>query len=207
ADEEIFIIYIPLEDFSASDDLARSVQNYSHVTGDLGFNPFDSNFREGKRILLMLDGFDKLSCSQHADFIRLIEKGVERYNSDDKTRLQILVTGADSLMWSYPSVFAQKTLLELLPLCPTSDFEAHNWPTEGDRLLLASDLRHDWWRNFSEATGESYMELPKQLENTSLRYATAIPVYNYGIAMGMTRFGIEVDKKTTLNDIYEQLLL
>lgn len=85
--------------------------------------------------------------------------------------------------------------------------------TEGERKgytdpqeCLATDQRHQWWRNYGEASGKEYADMPEVLRQDNLREITTQPLLNYLVALSYTRGKIDFSQETNLNAIYEDLL-
>ena len=72
--------------------------------------------------------------------------------------------------------------------------------------LPAEDQRQIWWQRYGKAAGKDYSALPADLGREHLAEITAQPLLNYLVALSYDRKTIKFTDKTTLNQIYADLI-
>lgn len=202
----ITVLFIPLHYFNLTDDLIQAVGNF--VQGEGLSNPLAKNTQK-ERVLLIFDGLDELSMQGKAasdialQFIDELSRMLERYN-DNGNSWQAIVTGRDlSVQASESRLRKDKQILQILPYY-LSDHEKSAY--QDDAKILDTDQRNLWWQKFGKAKGQPYDAIPDKLATDHLLPITREPLLNYLLSLSFERKEIEFDDRTSLNNIYYDLL-
>jgi uncharacterized protein YjbI with pentapeptide repeats len=135
------------------------------------------------------------------NFINEVREQVKSFNQN-KTRLQVLISGRDVVVQSNKNNFKKpQQIITILPY----------WVDKSDNFsdvdnLLKVDQRHQWWQQYGQAKGKNYAQLPPELSGENLQEITAQPLLNYLIALTFERGEVQFSQETNLNNIYENLL-
>jgi uncharacterized protein YjbI with pentapeptide repeats len=135
------------------------------------------------------------------NFINEVREQVKSFNQN-KTRLQVLISGRDVVVQSNKNNFKKpQQIITILPY----------WVDKSDNFsdvdnLLKVDQRHQWWQQYGQAKGKNYAQLPPELSGKNLQEITAQPLLNYLIALTFERGEVQFSQETNLNNIYENLL-
>jgi uncharacterized protein YjbI with pentapeptide repeats len=114
----------------------------------------------------------------------------------------VLISGRDVVVQSNKNKFKNpKQIINILPywVANSDDFS-------DDESLLKIDQRHQWWRQYGQAKGKNYDQLPLELSGYNLQEITAQPLLNYLVALSFERGEIQFSQETNLNSIYANLL-
>jgi uncharacterized protein YjbI with pentapeptide repeats len=200
------VLYIPLHRLSFSTDLVTAVQTFVQHDGFLPENPLEPSDQDLK-LLIIFDGLDELSMQGKIaqevahNFINEVREQVKSFNQN-KTRLQVLISGRDVVVQSNKNNFKKpQQIITILPY----------WVGNSDNFsdvdnLLKVDQRHQWWQQYGQAKGKNYAQLPPELSGENLQEITAQPLLNYLIALTFERGEVQFSQETNLNNIYENLL-
>jgi hypothetical protein len=200
------VLYIPLHRLSFSTDLVTAVQTFVQHDGFLPENPLEPRDQDLK-LLIIFDGLDELSMQGKIaqevahNFINEVREQVKSFNQN-KTRLQVLISGRDVVVQSNKNNFKKpQQIITILPY----------WVDKSDNFsdvdnLLKVDQRHQWWQQYGQAKGKNYAQLPPELSGKNLQEITAQPLLNYLIALTFERGEVQFSQETNLNNIYENLL-
>ncbi|MCZ8064975.1 MAG: pentapeptide repeat-containing protein [Microcystis sp. LE17-20D] len=200
------VLYIPLHRLSFSTDLVTAVQTFVQHDGFLPENPLEPRDQD-LRLLIIFDGLDELSMQGKIaqevahNFINEVREKVHHFNQN-KTRLQVLISGRDVVVQSNKNNFKKpQQIITILPY----------WVGNSDNFsdvdnLLKVDQRHQWWQQYGQAKGKNYAQLPPELSGKNLQEITAQPLLNYLIALTFERGEVQFSQETNLNNIYENLL-
>jgi uncharacterized protein YjbI with pentapeptide repeats len=200
------VLYIPLHRLSFSTDLVTAVQTFVQHDGFLPENPLEPRDQDLK-LLIIFDGLDELSMQGKIaqevahNFINEVREKVHHFNQN-KTRLQVLISGRDVVVQSNKNNFKKpQQIITILPY----------WVGNSDNFsdvdnLLKVDQRHQWWQQYGQAKGKNYAQLPPELSGKNLQEITAQPLLNYLIALTFERGEVQFSQETNLNNIYENLL-
>jgi len=200
------VLYIPLHRLSFSTDLVTAVKTFVQHDGFLPENPLEPRDQD-LRLLIIFDGLDELSMQGKIaqevaqNFINEVREQVKSFNQN-KTRLQVLISGRDVVVQSNKNNFKKpQQIITILPYLvdKSDDF------SDVDNLLKV-DQRHQWWRQYGQAKGKNYAQLPPELSGKNLQEITAQPLLNYLIALTFERGEVQFSQETNLNNIYENLL-
>ncbi|MFN7907106.1 MAG: pentapeptide repeat-containing protein [Microcystis sp.] len=200
------VLYIPLHRLSFSTDLVTAVQTFVQHDGFLPENPLEPSDQDLK-LLIIFDGLDELSMQGKIaqevaqNFINEVREKVHHFNQN-KTRLQVLISGRDVVVQSNKNNFKKpQQIITILPywVDKSDDF------SDVDNLLKV-DQRHQWWQQYGQAKGKNYAQLPPELSGENLQEITAQPLLNYLIALTFERGEVQFSQETNLNNIYENLL-
>ncbi|MFN7257243.1 MAG: pentapeptide repeat-containing protein, partial [Microcystis sp.] len=200
------VLYIPLHRLSFSTDLVTAVQTFVQHDGFLPENPLEPRDQDLK-LLIIFDGLDELSMQGKIaqevaqNFVNEVRDQVKSFNQN-KTRLQVLISGRDVVVQSNKNNFKKpQQIITILPYLvdKSDDF------SDVDNLLKV-DQRHQWWRQYGQAKGKNYAQLPPELSGKNLQEITAQPLLNYLIALTFERGEVQFSQETNLNNIYENLL-
>jgi len=200
------VLYIPLHRLSFSTDLVTAVQTFVQHDGFLPENPLEPRDQDLK-LLIIFDGLDELSMQGKIaqevahNFINEVREKVHHFNQN-KTRLQVLISGRDVVVQSNKNNFKKpQQIITILPywVDKSDDF------SDVDNLLKV-DQRHQWWQQYGQAKGKNYAQLPPELSGKNLQEITAQPLLNYLIALTFERGEVQFSQETNLNNIYENLL-
>ncbi|MBE9243983.1 pentapeptide repeat-containing protein [Microcystis aeruginosa LEGE 00239] len=200
------VLYIPLHRLSFSTDLVTAVQTFVQHDGFLPENPLEPRDQD-LRLLIIFDGLDELSMQGKIaqevahNFINEVRDQVKSFNQN-KTRLQVLISGRDVVVQSNKNNFKKpQQIITILPywVDKSDDF------SDVDNLLKV-DQRHQWWQQYGQAKGKNYAQLPPELSGKNLQEITAQPLLNYLIALTFERGEVQFSQETNLNNIYENLL-
>jgi len=200
------VLYIPLHRLSFSTDLVTAVQTFVQHDGFLPENPLEPRDQDLK-LLIIFDGLDELSMQGKIaqevahNFINEVREKVHHFNQN-KTRLQVLISGRDVVVQSNKNNFKKpQQIITILPywVDKSDDF------SDVDNLLKV-DQRHQWWQQYGQAKGKNYAQLPPELSGENLQEITAQPLLNYLIALTFERGEVQFSQETNLNNIYENLL-
>ncbi len=200
------VLYIPLHRLSFSTDLVTAVQTFVQHDGFLPENPLEPRDQD-LRLLIIFDGLDELSMQGKIaqevahNFINEVREKVHHFNQN-KTRLQVLISGRDVVVQSNKNNFKKpQQIITILPywVDKSDDF------SDVDNLLKV-DQRHQWWQQYGQAKGKNYAQLPPELSGKNLQEITAQPLLNYLIALTFERGEVQFSQETNLNNIYENLL-
>jgi uncharacterized protein YjbI with pentapeptide repeats len=135
------------------------------------------------------------------NFINEVREQVKSFNQN-KTRLQVLISGRDVVVQSNKNNFKKpQQIITILPY----------WVGNSDNFsdvdnLLKVDQRHQWWQQYGQAKGKNYAQLPPELSGKNLQEITAQPLLNYLIALTFERGEVQFSQETNLNNIYKNLL-
>ena len=200
------VLYIPLHRLSFSTDLVTAVKTFVQHDGFLPENPLEPSDQD-LRLLIIFDGLDELSMQGKIaqevahNFINEVREQVKSFNQN-KTRLQVLISGRDVVVQSNKNNFKKpQQIITILPY----------WVGNSDNFsdvdnLLKVDQRHQWWQQYGQAKGKNYAQLPPELSGENLQEITAQPLLNYLIALTFERGEVQFSQETNLNNIYENLL-
>ncbi|MCA2667041.1 MAG: pentapeptide repeat-containing protein [Microcystis sp. M114S2] len=200
------VLYIPLHRLSFSTDLVTAVKTFVQHDGFLPENPLEPSDQD-LRLLIIFDGLDELSMQGKIaqevahDFINEVRDQVKSFNNN-KTRLQVLISGRDVVVQSNKNNFKKpRQIITILPY----------WVGNSDNFsdvdnLLKVDQRDQWWQQYGQAKGKNYAQLPPELSGKNLQEITAQPLLNYLIALTFERGEVQFSQETNLNNIYENLL-
>ncbi len=200
------VLYIPLHRLSFSTDLVTAVKTFVQHDGFLPENPLEPRDQD-LRLLIIFDGLDELSMQGKIaqevahNFINEVREQVKSFNNN-KTRLQVLISGRDVVVQSNKNNFKKpQQIITILPY----------WVGNSDNFsdvdnLLKVDQRHQWWQQYGQAKGKNYAQLPPELSGENLQEITAQPLLNYLIALTFERGEVQFSQETNLNNIYENLL-
>ncbi len=200
------VLYIPLHRLSFSTDLVTAVQTFVQHDGFLPENPLEPRDQDLK-LLIIFDGLDELSMQGKIaqevahNFINEVREKVHHFNQN-KTRLQVLISGRDVVVQSNKNNFKKpQQIITILPywVDKSDDF------SDVDNLLKV-DQRDQWWQQYGQAKGKNYAQLPTELSGENLQEITAQPLLNYLIALTFERGEVQFSQETNLNNIYENLL-
>jgi len=200
------VLYIPLHRLSFSTDLVTAVKTFVQHDGFLPENPLEPRDQD-LRLLIIFDGLDELSMQGKIaqevaqNFVNEVRDQVKSFNQN-KTRLQVLISGRDVVVQSNKNNFKKpQQIITILPY----------WVGNSDNFsdvdnLLKVDQRHQWWQQYGQAKGKNYAQLPPELSGKNLQEITAQPLLNYLIALTFERGEVQFSQETNLNNIYENLL-
>ncbi|NCR35290.1 MAG: hypothetical protein GPJ12_07155 [Microcystis aeruginosa S11-01] len=200
------VLYIPLHRLSFSTDLVTAVKTFVQHDGFLPENPLEPSDQD-LQLLIIFDGLDELSMQGKIaqevahNFINEVREQVKSFNQN-KTRLQVLISGRDVVVQSNKNNFKKpQQIITILPY----------WVDKSDNFsdvdnLLKVDQRHQWWQQYGQAKGKNYAQLPPELSGKNLQEITAQPLLNYLIALTFERGEVQFSQETNLNNIYENLL-
>jgi hypothetical protein len=200
------VLYIPLHRLSFSTDLVTAVKTFVQHDGFLPENPLEPRDQD-LQLLIIFDGLDELSMQGKIaqevaqNFINEVREKVHHFNQN-KTRLQVLISGRDVVVQSNKNNFKKpQQIITILPywVDKSDDF------SDVDNLLKV-DQRHQWWQQYGQAKGKNYAQLPPELSGKNLQEITAQPLLNYLIALTFERGEVQFSQETNLNNIYENLL-
>ena len=200
------VLYIPLHRLSFSTDLVTAVQTFVQHDGFLPENPLEPRDQDLK-LLIIFDGLDELSMQGKIaqevahNFINEVREKVHHFNQN-KTRLQVLISGRDVVVQSNKNNFKKpQQIITILPywVDKSDDF------SDVDNLLKV-DQRDQWWQQYGQAKGKNYAQLPPELSGKNLQEITAQPLLNYLIALTFERGEVQFSQETNLNNIYDNLL-
>ncbi|TRU20383.1 MAG: hypothetical protein EWV92_04095 [Microcystis aeruginosa Ma_MB_S_20031200_S102] len=200
------VLYIPLHRLSFSTDLVTAVKTFVQHEGFLPENPLEPSDQD-LRLLIIFDGLDELSMQGKIaqevaqNFINEVREQVKSFNQN-KTRLQVLISGRDVVVQSNKNNFKKpQQIITILPywVAKSDDF------SDVDNLLKV-DQRHQWWQQYGQAKGKNYAQLPPELSGENLQEITAQPLLNYLIALTFERGEVQFSQETNLNNIYDNLL-
>jgi uncharacterized protein YjbI with pentapeptide repeats len=200
------VLYIPLHRLSFSTDLVTAVKTFVQHDGFLPENPLEPRDQDLK-LLIIFDGLDELSMQGKIaqevaqNFVNEVREKVHHFNQN-KTRLQVLISGRDVVVQSNKNNFKKpQQIITILPywVGNSDDF------SDVDNLLKV-DQRHQWWQQYGQAKGKNYAQLPPELSGENLQEITAQPLLNYLIALTFERGEVQFSQETNLNNIYENLL-
>ncbi|MDB9424811.1 pentapeptide repeat-containing protein [Microcystis aeruginosa CS-564/01] len=200
------VLYIPLHRLSFSTDLVTAVKTFVQHDGFLPENPLEPSDQD-LRLLIIFDGLDELSMQGKIaqevaqNFINEVREQVKSFNQN-KTRLQVLISGRDVVVQSNKNNFKKpQQIITILPywVANSDDF------SDVDKLLKV-DQRHQWWQQYGQAKGKNYAQLPTELSGENLQEITAQPLLNYLIALTFERGEVQFSQETNLNNIYDNLL-
>ncbi|MBC1194050.1 pentapeptide repeat-containing protein [Microcystis aeruginosa BLCCF158] len=200
------VLYIPLHRLSFSTDLVTAVKTFVQHDGFLPENPLEPSDQD-LQLLIIFDGLDELSMQGKIaqevahNFINEVRDQVKSFNQN-KTRLQVLISGRDVVVQSNKNNFKKpRQIITILPY----------WVDKSDNFsdvdnLLKVDQRDQWWQQYGQAKGKNYAQLPPELSGENLQEITAQPLLNYLIALTFERGEVQFSQETNLNNIYENLL-
>ncbi|MBE9071467.1 pentapeptide repeat-containing protein [Microcystis sp. LEGE 08355] len=200
------VLYIPLHRLSFSTDLVTAVKTFVQHDGFLPENPLEPSDQD-LRLLIIFDGLDELSMQGKIaqevaqNFINEVREQVKSFNNN-KTRLQVLISGRDVVVQSNKNNFKKpRQIITILPY-----WVANSDNFSDDDNLLKVDQRHQWWQQYGQAKGKNYAQLPTELSGKNLQEITAQPLLNYLIALTFERGEVQFSQETNLNNIYDNLL-
>ncbi|TRU34756.1 MAG: hypothetical protein EWV50_17975 [Microcystis aeruginosa Ma_MB_F_20061100_S20] len=200
------VLYIPLHRLSFSTDLVTAVKTFVQHDGFLPENPLEPSDQD-LRLLIIFDGLDELSMQGKIaqevaqNFINEVREQVKSFNQN-KTRLQVLISGRDVVVQSNKNNFKKpQQIITILPY-----WVANSDNFSDDDNLLKVDQRHQWWQQYGQAKGKNYAQLPPELSGENLQEITAQPLLNYLIALTFERGEVQFSQETNLNNIYDNLL-
>ena len=200
------VLYIPLHRLSFSTDLVTAVKTFVQHDGFLPENPLEPRDQD-LQLLIIFDGLDELSMQGKIaqevaqNFVNEVRDQVKSFNNN-KTRLQVLISGRDVVVQSNKNNFKKpQQIITILPY----------WVGNSDNFsdvdnLLKVDQRHQWWQQYGQAKGKNYAQLPTELSGKNLQEITAQPLLNYLIALTFERGEVQFSQETNLNNIYDNLL-
>ncbi|EPF17487.1 pentapeptide repeat-containing protein [Microcystis aeruginosa] len=200
------VLYIPLHRLSFSTDLVTAVKTFVQHDGFLPENPLEPSDQDLK-LLIIFDGLDELSMQGKIaqevaqNFVNEVREKVHHFNQN-KTRLQVLISGRDVVVQSNKNNFKKpQQIITILPywVDKSDDFS-------DDHNLLKVDQRDQWWQQYGQAKGKKYAQLPPELSGENLQEITAQPLLNYLIALTFERGEVQFSQETNLNNIYDNLL-
>ncbi len=200
------VLYIPLHRLSFSTDLVTAVKTFVQHDGFLPENPLEPSDQD-LRLLIIFDGLDELSMQGKIaqevaqNFINEVREQVKSFNNN-KTRLQVLISGRDVVVQSNKNNF--KKPRQIITILPYWVGNSDNF--SDDDNLLKVDQRHQWWQQYGQAKGKNYAQLPTELSGKNLQEITAQPLLNYLIALTFERGEVQFSQETNLNNIYDNLL-
>ncbi|MBC1189595.1 pentapeptide repeat-containing protein, partial [Microcystis aeruginosa BLCCF108] len=200
------VLYIPLHRLSFSTDLVTAVKTFVQHDGFLPENPLEPSDQD-LRLLIIFDGLDELSMQGKIaqevaqNFINEVRDQVKSFNQN-KTRLQVLISGRDVVVQSNKNNF--KKPQQIITILPYWVGNSDNF--SDDDNLLKVDQRHQWWQQYGQAKGKNYAQLPTELSGKNLQEITAQPLLNYLIALTFERGEVQFSQETNLNNIYDNLL-
>ncbi|MFM6516674.1 MAG: NACHT domain-containing protein, partial [Microcystis panniformis] len=200
------VLYIPLHRLSFSTDLVTAVKTFVQHDGFLPENPLEPSDQD-LRLLIIFDGLDELSMQGKIaqevaqNFINEVREQVKSFNQN-KTRLQVLISGRDVVVQSNKNNF--KKPQQIITILPYLVANSDNF--SDDDNLLKVDQRHQWWQQYGQAKGKNYAQLPTELSGENLQEITAQPLLNYLIALTFERGEVQFSQETNLNNIYDNLL-
>lgn len=205
---EVPVLFIPLHQFDPSDDLTSAVELFVRDERFLTGSPLDVSDGQ-ERLLIIFDGLDELSMQGKAAaetanfFIDEVISKINKYNGQ-KLKRQVIITGRDLAIQSTENKFrGEKQILHVLPYF-ISDSESKHYIDEAG--IIKEDQRDIWWRNYGNAKGIDYRDMPEDLKISRLTPITREPLLNYLVALSYERNKISFSNKTTLNTIYQDLL-
>jgi len=203
---EIQILFIPLHHFEPSDDLVEAIGKFVRDDGFLRHNPLEQG---DSRLLIIFDGLDELAMQGKIateiaqQFISEVQRKVDRFNQQ-KTRLQVLISGRELIVQANSSNFRQpQQILHILPYFVDEE-DRKNYIDQ--QKFLERDQRQDWWQSYGQASGREYAGLPQELNQGNLTEITAQPLLNYLVALSFVRGRVNFSQDSNLNAIYEDLL-
>ncbi|REJ40154.1 MAG: hypothetical protein DWQ54_17540 [Microcystis flos-aquae TF09] len=200
------VLYIPLHRLSFSTDLVTAVKTFVQHDGFLPENPLEPSDQD-LRLLIIFDGLDELSMQGKIaqevaqNFVNEVREKVHHFNQN-KTRLQVLISGRDVVVQSNKNNF--KKPRQIITILPYWVGNRDNF--SDDDNLLKVDQRHQWWQQYGQAKGKNYAQLPPELSGKNLQEITAQPLLNYLIALTFERGEVQFSQETNLNNIYDNLL-
>ena len=207
------VLFVPLHQFDPKGDLEEAVGNFIRYDEFLSVNPLDRDHGE-KRLFIIFDGLDELALQSKVSkeiaqgFIREVQWKVERFNYRD-LKLQVLISGRELVVQDNSSEFRQsRQILHLLPYFVPEDKRKKDAGESyvDSAKLLNVDRRQHWWQNYGQISGQSYTELPQELNQGTLIEITTQPLLNYLVALSYGQSNLTFSEETNLNQIYENLL-
>nr|WP_284525873.1 NACHT domain-containing protein [Microcystis panniformis] len=111
------VLYIPLHRLSFSTDLVTAVKTFVQHDGFLPENPLEPSDQD-LQLLIIFDGLDELSMQGKIaqevaqNFINEVREQVKSFNQN-KTRLQVLISGRDVVVQSNKNNFKNLSKLSL----------------------------------------------------------------------------------------------
>jgi Pentapeptide repeats (8 copies) len=206
---DIPVLFIPLHHFEPSDDLVDAVGKFVRDDGFLRYNPLEADKSEPK-LLIIFDGLDelamqgKIATETAQQFIREVQRKLERFNGRSETRLKVLISGRELVIQTNSSDFRKpQQILHILPYF-VSEEERENYIDVQN--CLKEDKRDDWWQKYGIASGRGYSALPEELNKDDLTEITTQPLLNYLVALSYVRGKVQFSQDSNLNAIYEDLL-
>jgi uncharacterized protein YjbI with pentapeptide repeats len=203
------VLFIPLHLFDPTADLAKGVEDFVRNNRYLSGSPLDAKQGES-RLLIIFDGLDELSeqgknATEIAlSFVDIVIRDITNHNLHKHQR-QVLITGRDLAVQSALKRFrGSHQVYQLLPYYVVDDEQ------EGmvdSSQLLKTDLRDVWWQLYGKANGKGYKAMPLPLKAKQLEEITSQPLLNYLVALSFERDKLNFDEQTTLNRVYQDLLL
>ncbi|MCJ8270432.1 MAG: hypothetical protein MJK04_13640, partial [Psychrosphaera sp.] len=203
------ILFIPLHQFDPETDLVKGIEAFVRNNRYLQGNPLDVSTGES-RLLIIFDGLDELSeqgknaAEIAKSFVDIVIRDINNHNNQ-KLQRQVLITGRDLAVQSSLSSFrGSHQVYHLLPYF-VGDYEKKKM--EDADKLLDSDLRDLWWNRYGIANGKNYEAMPEELKTEQLEEITSQPLLNYLVALSYERGELDFAEQTTLNRVYQDLLL
>lgn len=205
---KIRVLYVPLHLIDSTKDLVDEIGRFVRDEGVLIHNPLDPESPE-PNLLIIFDGLDELASQGKAAaetagaFIREVERTVERRNLQS-LRLRVLISGRELIVQENESEFRRSR--QILNLLPYYVGEAERREYHDPDVLLQTDLRQRWWKNYGALTGRQYESLPADLARDALAEITAQPLLNYLVALSFNRGKLDFSQNVNLNEIYADLV-
>lgn len=203
------VLLIPLHLLDLDDELGRAIESLSADTSGFPREAFET----GEPLLLVLDGLDELAKQGRTgeqlaqDFVRQVERFVERKNQGGQLLARALVTGRPIAVHDGAERREAGQILHLMGFAEPK--QGDGWAWRDPAGLLASDQRHAWWRTYGRLTGLELEGLPPAFVGPALFEITRQPLLGLLLALAdrdARRRGETLAPKTSLNDIYRKLL-
>jgi uncharacterized protein YjbI with pentapeptide repeats len=203
------VLFIPLNNFYATDDLILAVEKFVQYNDYFTENPIDP--KEGDfPLLIVFDGLDELSEQKSREgaqvaqqFVGEVQKQINLFNGSNQTRLQVIISGRELTVQSATELRKPQQIVTVLPyLIPKS--ERKNYI--GKEELIELDQRPQWWELYGQVAGKPYTGLPDKVDRRELEELTSQPLLNYLIAQTLDSGEIDYTKETNINSIYEVML-
>lgn len=205
------IIFVPLHRFNLSSNLSDAMSSFVSQEKYLKENPFEPDSSQQKTVLIF-DGLDELAMAGKTsaeiayEFVDgLITSITQNINSGKN--LKVLITGRDIVIQNCKKLFrSERQIYHLLPYVVS---EQKKYLYKDPEELLKIDQRFLWWEKYMTVKGTKKQTIERYksaLEKEYLKEITSHPLQNYLLAISLEAGKIDFSERTTLNQIYKNLL-
>lgn len=210
------VIYIPLQHFSISDHLLRSIENYLSLTGSHSITEKEiSQYKGNKKILIIFDGLDEITKSGEVaeivakSFFSELRTALSSLNING-CRVISIVTGRTPIVQASRDALRARPEMEVRLL---KFFNGQNQELKRgdyDEIfdiddLAQRDLRPLWWKKYQKLNPSESVDMPEVFTHKDVSDLTAEPLLIFLFALSAFHKKEISQKHINRNSVYAEL--